>query len=188
MLPFPVFFPELSILNLMSNQAISRRFNSFSILTEILEILLVACFPLFEKTCHDFASEIFYLERSVRFSFEPRVDICILNLVWKCCLDVSGRETPGGKGEMLSTPPFATICPVPGEEAISPQEDAFPRLPLAESGIGGNSYAGDARGLRMGRAWHGRGTEGGRGSHGRAGADRGVLEPAYFQRSILTST
>ena len=89
---------------------------------------------------------------------------------------------------MLSTPPFATIRPVPGEKAIRPQEDASPRPPLAESGIGGNSFAVDARGLRVGRAWHGRGIEGGRVAQGKAGADRSILEPAYFQRSILTST
>ena len=82
----------------MSNQAISSSFNSFSILTECLEIRLLSCFPLFEMTCLDFSSEIFHLESSVVFSFETNVDICILNLVWNCCLEVSGREIPGGKG------------------------------------------------------------------------------------------
>ena len=77
----------------MSNQAISCSFNSFSILTEILEIRLLTCFPLFEKTCLDFSSEIFYFEGSVGFPFEDSVDICILNVVWKCCLEVSGRDT-----------------------------------------------------------------------------------------------
>ena len=79
-------------MNLVSNQAISRSFNS-SILTKILEIRLLTCFPLFEMTCLDFSSEIFHLESSVGVPFEDSVDICIFNVVWKCCLEVSGRDT-----------------------------------------------------------------------------------------------
>ena len=91
------------------------------------------------------------------------------------------EETPGGKGlRDAVNPPFATIRPVPGEEAIRPQEDAPPRPPLAVSGISGNSFAGDAKGLRVGRAWHDRGTDG-----GRVAPVEPVPTGAYWNRPIF---
>ena len=72
---------------------------------------------------------------------------------------------------MMGNPSFPADPPFPGSERPRPRVGASPRPLLSESSIGGSSSAGDTEGRRVGRAWHGRGAEGGRVAHRRAGAE-----------------
>ena len=123
--------------------------------------------------------------------FLDEVCFFFLNLVWgrsifevSMCTSYDYVEVCGKRiRKCREITPFPRTRPHPGERATRPREDASPRPPLAESGISGNPVAGDTEGWCVGWAWHGRGADGGRVAQGRAGANRGILELAYFQRS-----
>ena len=71
---------------------------------------------------------------------------------------------------MLGNPSFPADPP-PSRGASDPSPGGRLSTPPALGGIGGISFAGDTEGRCVGRAWHGRGAEGGRVAHCRAGAE-----------------
>ena len=111
----------------------------------------------------------------------------IMKVVWRRTREGNGSENDG---KSLLSRGSATFL---GSERPRPRVGASTRPPLSESGIGGISFAGDTEGRRVGRAWHGRGAEGGRVAHRRAGAEcraghtaTGIFSKIHFEIMITT--
>ena len=89
----------------------------------------------------------FYLENCGYLYLENSVDICISNLVWKRCLEVSvGRSRVGKASEDAVKPSVREDPPRSRRERERSGPGRAPLHAPRSSGIGGNCFAGDTEG------------------------------------------